>query len=80
MQSSCVVIVLQQEERIKRILAKPFKVPMPNYQCSSLQSRGLGMRRTSGARVALHDPFEEGALVLYTPKELSAHEQLTTDV
>ena len=70
-----------QEERIRSILSKPFKVPMANYQSSScLQSRGLGMRRTSGARVALHDPFEEGALVLYTPKELSAHEQLTTDV
>ena len=53
---------------------------MANYQRSCLQSRGLGMRRTSGARVALHDPFEEGALVLYSPKELSAHEQLTTDV
>lgn len=40
--------------------------------------RALGMRR-SGLRVSLHDPFEEGALVLYTPKECSAHEQLMTD-
>lgn len=71
---------VMQEERIRGILSKPFKVPMANYQRSCLQSRGLGMRRTSGARVALHDPFEEGALVLYSPKELSAHEQLTTDV
>ena len=42
---------------------------------SSLMQRGLGMRRP-GSKAALHDPFEEGALVLYTPKELSAHEQL----
>ena len=43
---------------------------------SSLMSRGLGMRRQA-AKASLHDPFEEGALVLYTPRELSAHEQLT---
>lgn len=72
-------IFFAQEERIRGILAKPFKVPMANYQHSCLQSRGLGMRRGGGARVALHDPFEEGALVLHTPKELSAHEQLTSD-
>lgn len=40
--------------------------------------RGLGMRRT-GMRTALHDPFEEGALVLYSPREMSAHEQLIMD-
>lgn len=33
--------------------------------------------RRSGLKSALHDPYEEGALVLYTPKDLSAHEQLT---
>eukprot|EP00731_Ephydatia_muelleri_P018094 Em0011g134a len=64
------------EDRIRALLAKPFRVPIPNYQGSSLMPRGLGMRR-QGAKAALHDPFEEGALVLYTPKELSAHEQLT---
>lgn len=37
------------------------------------------MRRGSYVRAALHDPFEEGALVLHTPRELSAHEQLTLD-
>ncbi len=31
-------------------------------------------------RAALHDPYEEGALVLYTPKELSAHEKLSVDM
>ena len=41
--------------------------------------RGLGMRRGNCMRASMHDPFEEGALVLYTPKELSAHEQLTID-
>ena len=43
-----------------------------------LATRGLGMRR-QGARQPLHDPYEEGALVLYTPPVLSAHEQLTVD-
>jgi DNA repair and recombination RAD54-like protein len=32
--------------------------------------------RRSGARVALFDPYAEGALVLYTPPELTAHEKL----
>ena len=41
-------------------------------------SRCLGVRR-QGARTALHDPFEEGALVLYCPPELSAHDQLKLD-
>ena len=30
-------------------------------------------------RCALHDPHTEGALVLYTPSELTAHEKLTVD-
>ena len=41
----------------------------------SLGGRGLGIRK-QGARTALHDPFEEGALVLDSPAELCAHEQL----
>lgn len=41
-----------------------------------LLGRALGIRR-QGARQALHDPFEEGALVLYAPPELSIHEQMT---
>ena len=44
-----------------------------------LASRALGVRR-QGARQALHDPFEDGALVLYSPPELSAHEQLKMDM
>ena len=36
--------------------------------------------RRQGARQPLHDPFEEGALVLFIPPELSAHEQLKVDM
>ena len=42
-------------------------------------NRALGVRR-QGAKTALHDPYEEGALVLYSPIELSAHDQLKADV
>ncbi|XP_071799546.1 DNA repair and recombination protein RAD54-like isoform X2 [Asterias amurensis] len=66
------------EEAIKNILSRPFKIPIPNYKGSTLASRGLGIRR-QGARQPLHDPYEEGALVLYAPEELSAQEQLTVD-
>jgi len=65
------------EELIKKILSKPFKVPIPNYQGGL--SRALGVRR-SGARQPLHDPHGEGALVLWAPQELSAHQQLKTDM
>ena len=41
--------------------------------------RGLGMRRGNYVRASVHDPYEENALVLYTPRELSAHEQLAVD-
>ncbi|XP_060071052.1 DNA repair and recombination protein RAD54-like [Ylistrum balloti] len=66
------------EAFIKKILSKPFKVPIPNYKGSSL-GRALGVRR-HGVRQPLHDPYEEGALILYTPPELSAHEQLKVDI
>jgi DNA repair and recombination RAD54-like protein len=62
------------EALIRKVLSKPFKVPIPNYTGSS-QIRSLGMKR-QGARCALHDPFEENALVLYHPPALAAHEQL----
>ena len=48
------------------------------YQGPSLASRGLGMRR-QGSKQPLHDPYEEGALVLFTPQQMSAHQQLTID-
>ena len=40
-----------------------------------LGNRALGCRR-QGARQALHDPCEEGALILYSPPPVSAHELL----
>ena len=43
-----------------------------------LGSRALGLKR-AGVRRALHDPLEEGALVLYEPPSLSAHDQLKLD-
>lgn len=67
----------QHEAFIRSILSKPFKVPIPNYQ-GPLGSRALGLKR-AGVRRALHDPLEEGALVLYEPPPLSAHDQLKLD-
>lgn len=43
-----------------------------------LGNRALGIKR-AGLRHALHDPFEEGALVLYEPPPLSVHDQLKID-
>uniref|UniRef100_A0A672PLF8 RAD54 like n=1 Tax=Sinocyclocheilus grahami TaxID=75366 RepID=A0A672PLF8_SINGR len=45
---------------------------------SSLGLRALGLRR-AGVRKALHDPFEDGALVLYEPPAISAHELIKAD-
>lgn len=51
--------------------------------CLSLLSGPLGLRslgvKRAGLRGPLHDPFEEGALVLYEPPVLSAHDQLKID-
>ncbi|THD25235.1 hypothetical protein D915_003920 [Fasciola hepatica] len=66
------------EDLIRSILSKPFKVPMANYEGTSNDSRALGLRR-SVSKIALHDPYEEGALVLYTPPEASAHDVLKKD-
>uniref|UniRef100_G1NDV6 Helicase ATP-binding domain-containing protein n=2 Tax=Meleagris gallopavo TaxID=9103 RepID=G1NDV6_MELGA len=67
----------QHEAFIRSILSKPFKVPIPNYK-GPTGLRALGIKR-AGLRSPLHDPFEEGALVLYEPPLLSAHEQLKID-
>ncbi len=40
--------------------------------------RSLGVRRTGG-RQPLHDPDAEGALVLFTPRELTEHERLKVE-
>ncbi|XP_072430600.1 DNA repair and recombination protein RAD54-like isoform X2 [Chiloscyllium punctatum] len=67
----------QHEAFIRSILAKPFRVPIPNYT-GSLGLKALGIKR-AGARRSLHDPYEEDALVLYEPPPLSAHDQLKAD-
>ena len=69
---------LYQEEFIREILSKPFKIPIAGYEGSSFSSRSLGVRR-SGPRIPLHDPFEPGALVLYEPPPLSAQEKISID-
>ncbi|XP_063283255.1 DNA repair and recombination protein RAD54-like [Pelobates fuscus] len=67
----------QHEAFIRSILSKPFKIPIPNYK-GGLGLRALGIKK-AGVRRALHDPFEEDALVLYEPPPLSAHDQLKVD-
>lgn len=66
------------EALIRKLLNKPFKIPIPNYTPSSY-GKSLGLRR-SGTRQPLHDPYEEGALVLYEPPELSEHDKLKADL
>nr|CAB3265408.1 DNA repair and recombination protein RAD54-like [Phallusia mammillata] len=65
------------ESFIKSILSKPFKIPIPNYK-GALGARGLGIKRQL-LRKPLHDPFEENALVLYHPPEISAHDAIKID-
>uniref|UniRef100_A0A4W5QSR8 DNA repair and recombination protein RAD54-like n=1 Tax=Hucho hucho TaxID=62062 RepID=A0A4W5QSR8_9TELE len=65
------------EAFIRSILSKPFKIPIPNYT-GSLGIRALGLKR-AGVRKSLHDPFEDGALVLYEPPVLSAHELIKAE-
>lgn len=62
---------------IKKILSKPFKVPIPNYKGESF--RALGIKR-QGIRKSLYDPFEENALVVYEPPDISAHDQMKQSV
>jgi len=69
---------LLQERFIRRLLNPPFKLPLRNYQPTSY-SRCLGIRR-QGARNPLHDPYEENALVLYEPPEISEHDKIKTDL
>lgn len=69
--------VSAHDAMIRKILSKPFKVPIPNYK-GPTRNCALGIRR-QGAKVSLHDPYEEGALVLYSPPEVSAHDMLKLD-
>ncbi|XP_012267151.1 DNA repair and recombination protein RAD54-like [Athalia rosae] len=68
-------LLSEHEERIKKLLSKPFKIPIPGYR---LSGRSLGMHM-AGPRCALHDPDEANALVVYTPPELSEHDKLKLD-
>ncbi|KAK7925143.1 hypothetical protein WMY93_007453 [Mugilogobius chulae] len=67
----------KHEQLIQSILSRPFKVPIANYT-GPLGLRALGLKR-SGVRRALHDPFGDGALVLYEPPILSAHDLIRAD-
>ncbi|XP_023230728.1 DNA repair and recombination protein RAD54-like [Centruroides sculpturatus] len=67
------------EQLIRKILARPFKIPIPNYSGVPLSHRTLGLRR-NGTRRALHDPYEEGALILYEPPPIPLHEQLKCEM
>ncbi|XP_017889475.1 DNA repair and recombination protein RAD54-like isoform X1 [Ceratina calcarata] len=68
-------VISEHEERVKKLLSRPFKIPIPGYQ---LSGRTLGIR-LSGPRRALHDPDEANALVVYSPPEMSEHEKLKLD-
>nr|CAD2127929.1 unnamed protein product [Meloidogyne enterolobii] len=65
---------LSHEDIIKKLLSSAFRVPIRGYT-GMPSNRFLGMRM-SAVRCSLHDPYAEGALVLFTPPELSAHEQM----
>lgn len=65
----------EYERLIQRILSKPFKIPIKNYT-GPVGTKTLGYRK-SGGRRPLHDPEEEGALILWAPPDLSATEVLT---
>ncbi|XP_076758634.1 DNA repair and recombination protein RAD54-like okr isoform X2 [Xylocopa sonorina] len=68
-------VISEHAKRVKKLLSKPFKIPIPGYQ---LSGRCLGIR-LSGPRRPLHDPDEANALIVYSPPELSEHEKLKTD-
>ncbi|KAM3722210.1 DNA repair and recombination protein RAD54-like [Dirofilaria immitis] len=65
------------EEMISKLLSRPFKMPIPDYT-SPGRARPLGLRHST-VRCALFNPYSEGALVLFTPPELSAHDALKID-
>nr|XP_034193465.1 DNA repair and recombination protein RAD54-like isoform X2 [Osmia lignaria] len=68
-------VISEHEERVKKLLSKPFKIPIPGYQ---LSGRTLGTR-LSGPRRPLHDPEEANALIVYSPPEISEHDRLKLD-
>lgn len=60
---------------MRKLLSKPFQIPIPGYQ---LSGRVLGLR-LPGPRRPLHDPDEPNALIVYSPPELSEHDRLKAD-
>ncbi|CAI2316729.1 unnamed protein product [Caenorhabditis sp. 36 PRJEB53466] len=60
---------------IATLLSRKFSIPMEGYMLSG-RSLGLGGSRR---KCALFDPYHEGALVLFTPVQLSEHAQLKED-
>ncbi|XP_050539262.1 DNA repair and recombination protein RAD54-like isoform X1 [Daktulosphaira vitifoliae] len=73
----CSLNISDYEQKIRSILAKPFKVPIANWSGNSF-NRALGVRR-DGVRRPLHDPSIPDALILYTPPQISANELLKID-
>lgn len=65
----------EYEARIRAVLNRPYVCPIPGYICSG---RALGVGRDY-VRRARYDPEAPGALVLYTPPEISAEEKLHLD-
>ncbi|XP_076650368.1 DNA repair and recombination protein RAD54-like okr isoform X1 [Halictus rubicundus] len=68
-------VISEHEEKVKKLLSKPFKIPIPGYQ---LSGRSLGIR-LSGPRRPLYDPEEANALIVYAPPEISEHDRLKLD-
>ncbi|XP_043247793.1 DNA repair and recombination protein RAD54-like isoform X2 [Colletes gigas] len=68
-------VISEHEEKVKKLLSKPFKIPIPGYQ---LSGRALGTH-LSGPRRPLHDPDEANALIVYSPPKLSEHDRLKLD-
>lgn len=63
------------EQKIKSILHRPYKCPVKGYPLSGLALGGGGSR----TRFAKHDPNAEGAMILYSPPEMTADERLHCD-
>ncbi|XP_032675450.1 DNA repair and recombination protein RAD54-like [Odontomachus brunneus] len=68
-------VISEHEERVRKLLSKPFKIPVPGYE---LSRRYLGVY-FSGPRISLHDPNEANALIVYSPPEISEHDKLKLD-
>lgn len=65
------------ESLIRKLLNKPFKIPIPNYTPAPY-GKSLGIRRL-GSRQPLHDPEAENALVLFEPPLISEHDRMKMD-